>query len=81
MPAFAFERGDIQFLHNHVILHTRTAFEDWPEPKGRRHLLRLWLRDDRGQPVVPLMRESFQGIHVAGFHPVIPLDDVSGAAV
>ena len=77
----AFERGDIQFLHNHVILHTRTAFEDWPEPKGRRHLLRLWLRDDRGQPVVPLMRESFQGIHVAGFHPVIPLDDVSGAAV
>jgi len=74
-----FEQGDIQFLHNHVILHTRTAFEDWPEPERRRHLLRLWLRDDDGRPVVPLMRESFQGIHVAGFRPVMPLDEAEGA--
>ena len=39
----AFEPGDMQFLHNHAILHDRTAFEDWPEPERRRHLLRLWL--------------------------------------
>jgi len=70
-----FEPGDIQFLHNHVIVHTRTAFEDWPEPERKRHLLRLWLRDDDGRPVVPLMRESFQGIQVAGFRPVMPLDE------
>jgi hypothetical protein len=36
-----FERGDIQILNNHVILHSRTAFEDWPEPDRRRHLFRL----------------------------------------
>jgi hypothetical protein len=35
--------GDLQFVHNHVLLHDRTAFEDWPEPQRRRHLLRLWL--------------------------------------
>jgi len=35
--------GDIQFVHNHALLHDRTAFTDWPEPDRRRHLLRLWL--------------------------------------
>lgn len=72
-----FEQGDIQLLHNHVILHTRTAYEDWPEPERKRHLLRLWLKDDEGRPVVPLMRASFQGIHVAGFQPVMPLDEAA----
>jgi hypothetical protein len=37
------QRGDMQFVHNHTILHYRTAFEDWPEPDRKRHLLRLWL--------------------------------------
>ena len=27
-----FRPGDIQMLHNHQILHDRTAFEDWPNP-------------------------------------------------
>lgn len=35
--------GDIQLVHNHTILHDRTAFEDYPEPERKRHLLRLWL--------------------------------------
>ena len=38
-----FEPGDVQLLSNHVILHARTAYEDWPEPERKRHLLRLWL--------------------------------------
>ena len=38
-----FRPGDIQILHNHQILHDRTAYEDWPEPHRKRHLLRLWL--------------------------------------
>lgn len=37
------EKGDIQFLNNHVVLHTRTAYEDFAEPERKRHLLRLWL--------------------------------------
>jgi hypothetical protein len=35
--------GDLQLLNNHVILHSRTAYEDYPEPERRRHLIRLWL--------------------------------------
>ena len=44
-----FERGDIQILNNHTILHAREAFEDFPEPERKRNLLRLWfnLRDGR----------------------------------
>lgn len=44
-----FRPGDMQFLHNHQILHARTDFEDWPEPQRRRHLLRLWLSPRQGR--------------------------------
>ncbi len=35
------ERGDIQLLSNHTVVHARTDYEDAPDRK--RHLLRLWL--------------------------------------
>lgn len=47
----AFAPGDMQFLHNHQVLHARTDFEDWPEPERRRHLLRLWLAPRTGRPL------------------------------
>ena len=28
-----FRPGDMQWVHNHTMLHDRTAFEDWPEPE------------------------------------------------
>ena len=37
-----FKPGDIQFLNNHVTLHTRTEFEDHEKAELKRHLLRLW---------------------------------------
>lgn len=40
----SFEPGDMQFICNYVILHSRTEYEDHPEPERKRHLLRLWLR-------------------------------------
>ena len=46
-----FRPGDIQLLHNHTIFHDRTAFEDWPEPERKRHLLRLWLCPPNGRPL------------------------------
>jgi len=46
-----FRVGDMQFLHNHQILHSRTDFEDWPEPERRRHLLRLWLAPKIARPL------------------------------
>lgn len=38
-----FQPGDIQVLNNHLILHSRTAYEDGPDRTQRRELLRLWL--------------------------------------
>jgi len=69
-----FEPGDIQFLHNHVMLHSRTAYEDWPDPKQKRHLMRLWLADDAGRPLPESVRKNFRGVVVAGFTPVVPFD-------
>jgi hypothetical protein len=37
------ERGDIQLLSNHAILHARTAYDDHDDPALQRHLLRLWV--------------------------------------
>jgi len=47
----ALRPGDMQFVHNHTILHDRTAFEDWPEPERKRHLLRLWLAAPGARPL------------------------------
>ena len=49
--AMDFRRGDIQFLHNHVTVHSRTEFEDYPEIYRRRNLLRLWLSTPDGRPL------------------------------
>ncbi len=38
-----FRVGDIQFLNNRTILHSRTDYVDHDEPERKRHLLRLWL--------------------------------------
>lgn len=47
-PAFhlnmQLEPGDMQFVCNYVVLHSRTDYEDYSEPDRKRHLLRLWLR-------------------------------------
>jgi len=38
-----FEPGDVQLINNHVVLHSRTDYEDHDEPERKRHLLRLWI--------------------------------------
>ena len=54
-----FRQGDIQFLHNRVILHSRGAFVDFPEPERRRHLLRLWLATSEGRPLAPAFGDRY----------------------
>lgn len=75
-------QGDMQFLCNHYIFHTRTGYEDWPEVERRRHLLRLWLACDDG-PALPSCLMDSQGstpggrpagIHVAGVPMIAPLE-------
>ena len=41
---FVFERGQMQFVHNFRCGHRRTGFRD--DPNHKRHLVRLWLRDE-----------------------------------
>jgi hypothetical protein len=72
-----FRPGDIQLLHNHVVLHSRSAYEDWPEPHRKRHLLRLWLRDTNGRPLPDAVRENFSGVEVEGTKHCAPLDLIS----
>jgi hypothetical protein len=44
-----FERGQIQILNNRRIGHRRTGYVDGPDPESRRHLVRIWLREE-GRP-------------------------------
>jgi len=37
------EPGDMQFLNNYVVLHTRSAYKDHDDPAKKRLLWRLWL--------------------------------------
>jgi len=37
------KRGDMQFINNYTTLHARTEFEDFPDSKLKRHMVRLWL--------------------------------------
>ena len=49
---FDLEPGQMQFVDNRVLGHSRTAFVDFPEPARKRRLVRLWLRD-RGRRAYP----------------------------
>jgi len=69
-----FRAGDVQLVHNHTLLHDRTAFEDWPEPERKRHLLRLWLAPAEARPLPAVFAERYGslipgnrgGIHFPG---------------
>ena len=51
--SFLLEPGEILLFHNFTHLHSRTAFENYPERK--RLLLRLWLTPPHGRPCHPAM--------------------------
>ena len=60
--SMAFLPGDMQFLHNHQILHSRNDFENWPEPERHRHLLRLWLAPPGGRPLPEPFAARYGGV-------------------
>ena len=76
------EPGDAQFVHNHSMLHDRTAFLDWPEPARRRHLLRLWLSLEGDRELPPRFVERYGSIEIgrrggvvtASTRPHVPLE-------
>lgn len=56
------EPGDMQFVHNHTLLHDRTAFEDWQEPGRKRHLLRLWLSSSKARPLPQVWAQRYGSV-------------------
>ncbi|KAL9625233.1 MAG: hypothetical protein Q9160_000635 [Pyrenula sp. 1 TL-2023] len=40
------EKGDMQFTNNFALLHAREAFKDGAD-RQKRHLIRMWLRNDK----------------------------------
>lgn len=57
-----FEPGDISYVNNHVTLHARSAYEDWPEPERARHLFRLWLDMGGIRPLNEEVEAATRGI-------------------
>ena len=61
-----FAPGDMQFVCNHSIAHSRTTYEDYAEPEKRRHLLRLWLACDDGPELPAAFTGEHQGMTAGG---------------
>jgi hypothetical protein len=75
-PALSLEMelapGDVQLVHNHQLLHDRTAFVDDPDPARRRHLLRLWLCPPVGRRLPPAFAQRYGSIEIGKRGGVVP---------
>jgi hypothetical protein len=58
------EVGDMQFVHNHTILHDRSSYVDWPEPERKRHLLRLWIAAEGARSLSPAFLARYGSIEI-----------------
>ena len=56
------EPGDIQLLNNHVVLHSRTHYVDFPDPAAKRHLLRLWLSSYQGVALPDNWKDAYKNV-------------------
>ncbi len=74
------EVGDMQFVHNHSILHDRTAFVDNPERP--RHLIRTWMSVTGDRHLHPVFAQRFGTITPGNrggiLTPPIPAPPVDG---
>lgn len=50
------EPGDLQIMNNHVMLHSRTAFDDYDDEERRRCLYRVWI----APPNSPRLPQTWQ---------------------
>lgn len=71
---FTLKAGDLLFLNNWTTLHRRTGFEDFQDPKKRRHLLRVWLSMPNSRPLDEAFRANFGAVEAGalrgGIHPI-----------
>jgi len=78
-PAFnltmMFEPGDMQFLNNHLTMHTRTAFQDDQEEERKRHLLRLWFSPPNSHALPESFQPFFRDINAGAVRGGFPSPD------
>ena len=60
--SMALAPGDIQFVHNHSLLHDREGFRD--DPARPRHLLRLWLSVPGDRRLPPAFASRYGSVTV-----------------
>lgn len=68
--------GDMQFVSNASVFHSRTHYTDWDVVR-RRHMLRIWLACDDGPDLPPFITNGFQGATASGRPDGIQLPGVS----
>jgi hypothetical protein len=68
MLTMDFQEGDIQLINNHIMLHAREAYEDYPEPGRERHLLRMWIAvdDARRRPLAESLASRYEWVRRGG---------------
>ncbi len=54
-----FEPGDVLLVNNHIVFHTRTAFEDGLEQHQKRQLYRAWMAMPNSRPISPELADFF----------------------
>src|SRR5690606_21028187 len=56
-------RGDMQFINNYTTLHSRTQYEDHPDPALRRLMVRMWLMAyGERRPRGPDFQREYSGV-------------------
>lgn len=70
-------RGDMQFISNYTVLHSRNAFEDWPDTERRRYLLRLWLETGLVDRIPDSWAERYADMKAWEADPKPPVFDLS----
>ena len=71
---FSLEPGDLLFVHNHTLLHDRTAYEEWGDLARRRHLLRLWLAIPGARPLPAAYAQRYGSIEIGNRGGIIVAD-------
>lgn len=66
--AMDFKEGDMQFINNHTMLHARSEYEDYDDPKLKRHLLRMWIAAPEGKrrQLAPELAERYRFVAMGG---------------
>jgi hypothetical protein len=71
------QRGDMQFISNYTVLHSRTQYEDGPDPAKRRYLLRLWLDTGLFDDLPASFADRYEDIRQWQLKPQAPIFDLA----